>query len=106
MFDASSSKCVNKTVSPVEQQEEYESQRSVLLFLVPRRLLNVRLWSKVTEAIRKSDQAAAQGAKSAVEDRQREIAKKREAAGEVTPDARFFQHVTGDRWMPKLDINK
>lgn len=44
--------------------------------------------------------------KSAVEDRQRELAKKREANGEAAPPARFFVHVAGDRWMPSIDVDR
>lgn len=64
-----------------------------------------RLWTKLTDAIQSTDMHGATAAKSAVEDRQRELAKQREAAGEVPP-SRFFKHVDGDRWMPKLDVDK
>jgi hypothetical protein len=58
----------------------------------------------LTDAILSTDMHGATAAKSAVEDRQRELAKRREAAGEV-PSSRFFKHVEGDRWMPKLDVD-
>lgn len=52
-----------------------------------------RLWSKVTEAIKRNDQDAATDAKSAIEDKQRELAKQREASGE--------------KWAPKyFSLNK
>ena len=64
-----------------------------------------RLWAKLTEAIKNGDMHGATAAKTAVEDKQREKAKKREAAGEGVPEPRFFRHVSGDRWMPKLDLD-
>lgn len=48
----------------------------------------------------------ATAAKSAVEDRQRELARRREFAGEPAHEQRFFKHVAGDKWMPKLDVDK
>jgi hypothetical protein len=47
----------------------------------------------------------ATAAKTSVEDRQRELAKQREASGEKH-QSRFFRNVEGDRWMPKLDLDK
>jgi hypothetical protein len=64
-----------------------------------------RLWAKLTEAIKHDDMHGATAAKSAVEDVQREKARKREAAGQGIPEPRFFRHVAGDRWMPKLDLD-
>ena len=67
--------------------------------------LITRLWAKLTDAIDAADMHGATAAKSAVEDRQRELARQREASGE-TPKARYFNHVEGDRWMPKLDVDQ
>ncbi|WVQ68118.1 uncharacterized protein L199_006324 [Kwoniella botswanensis] len=89
VFDPAKARVVPKNVLPESEQEEYESRR---------------LWTKLTEAIKAADMHGATAAKTTVEDRQRELAKKREAAGEV-PEARFFKHVSGDRWMPKLDVD-
>nr|XP_019011409.1 oxysterol-binding protein family [Kwoniella pini CBS 10737]OCF50190.1 oxysterol-binding protein family [Kwoniella pini CBS 10737] len=89
VFDPSRAKVVPKNVLPESEQEEYESRR---------------LWAKLTDAIKTADMHGATAAKTTVEDRQRELAKKREASGEV-PDSRFFKHVSGDRWMPKLDVD-
>lgn len=60
------------------------------------------MWRNLTEAIRKADMHGATAAKTAVEDRQRQIARERESAGEGLPPSRFFNHVAGDKWMPKL----
>ncbi|WVW85678.1 hypothetical protein I302_107716 [Kwoniella bestiolae CBS 10118] len=89
VFDPTKARVVPKNVLPESEQEEYESRR---------------LWTKLTDAIRSADMHGATAAKTAVEDRQRELAKKREASGEV-PESRFFKHVSGDRWMPKLDVD-
>ncbi|OCF37855.1 oxysterol-binding protein family [Kwoniella heveanensis BCC8398] len=90
VFDPARAKTAPKNVLPESEQEEYESRR---------------LWSKLTDAIRTADMHGATAAKSAVEDHQRELVKKREAAGEGPPESRFFKHVAGDKWMPKLDVN-
>jgi hypothetical protein len=60
-----------------------------------------RLWAKVTEAIKKNDQDAATDAKSAIEDRQREIAKQREHSGE-TWKPRFFT-IRNDEHRPLVE---
>lgn len=90
MFDAKTAKNVPKSVLPEDQQEENESRR---------------LWAHLTGAIKKDDMHGATAAKSAVEDKQREKAKQREASGKGIPEARFFRNVPGDRWMPKLDLD-
>jgi len=72
-----------------------------LLFLSAHSNLDCRLWSHLTEAILSKDMEQATLAKTAVEDAQRDLRKKREESGEVhTP--RFFEIVNG-RWMPKLE---
>jgi len=91
LFDPSQAKIVPKCVLPESEQEENESRR---------------LWSKLTEAIRNADMYGATAAKTAVEDRQREAVKRREAAGESAPEPRFFVHVEGDRWMPKIGVDR
>jgi hypothetical protein len=68
-------------------------------------LIVVRLWAKLTDAIKSTDMHGATAAKSAVEDRQRELARKREMSGESAPPSRFFVHVEGDRWMPKIGVD-
>jgi len=64
-----------------------------------------RLWSKLTEAIKAADMHGATAAKTAVEDRQRELAKRRESSGGGAPEPRFFMHVDGDRWMPRIGVD-
>jgi hypothetical protein len=64
------------------------------------------LWSKLTDAIKSADMHGATAAKTAVEDRQRGLVKQREAAGQSAPEPKFFKNVEGDRWMPKLDVDK
>ncbi|WRT68343.1 uncharacterized protein IL334_005319 [Kwoniella shivajii] len=90
VFDPSRAKVVPKNVLPESEQEEYESRR---------------LWTRLTEAIKTADMHGATAEKTAVEDRQRELVRKREASGESAPESRFFKHVSGDRWMPKLDVD-
>jgi hypothetical protein len=103
MFDAKTAKNVPKSVLPEDQQEENESRRYVVVWS---RTLMRRLWAHLTEAIKRDDMHGATAAKSAVEDKQREKAKQREAAGKGIPEPRFFRNVAGDRWMPKLDLDK
>ena len=64
------------------------------------------LWAKLTDAIDRSDMHGATAAKNEVEERQREKARKREAAGEGLPPPRFFVQVEGDKWMPKIGVDK
>lgn len=68
-------------------------------------LADSRLWSKLTPAIKNADMNAAQAAKSEVEDHQRALRAEREEKGEPAPQPRFFKPV-GDKWFPKLDIDK
>ncbi|KAK4689514.1 hypothetical protein P7C73_g599, partial [Tremellales sp. Uapishka_1] len=89
-FDAATAQVVPKSVLPESEQEENESRR---------------LWSKLTEAVKASDMVAATTAKSAVEDHQRDLVRQREATGAPAPDARFFVHVAGDKWMPKIGVD-
>jgi hypothetical protein len=89
-FDAADATSVAKSVLPEADQEEYESRR---------------LWAPLTEAIKFSDMNAAQAAKSAVEEHQRELRSKREATGEAAPESRFFKPV-GEKWMPRMDVDK
>lgn len=60
----------------------------------------------MTDAIGAADMHGATAAKTAVEDRQRELAKQREASGQKAPPSRFFQLVDGDKWMPKIGVDK
>ena len=68
LFDAENATAVKKSVIPDAEQQENESRR---------------LWARVTEGIKKGDQETAQEAKTAIEDKQRELAKKREETGET-----------------------
>ncbi|WVR07464.1 hypothetical protein IAU60_004506 [Kwoniella sp. DSM 27419] len=90
VFDPAKASTAPKNVLPEAEQEEYESRR---------------LWTKLTEAIRTADMHGATAAKTAVEDHQRELVRKREAAGEGPPESKYFKHVSGDRWMPKIDVD-
>lgn len=74
-------------VAPEEEQEPYESRR---------------LWHRLTLAIEARDMEAATEAKSAVEDAQRELRRRREERGEKFVP-RFFE-LRGGRWEPKLSI--
>jgi hypothetical protein len=44
----------------------------------------------------------ATAAKTSVEERQRQLARDREASGGGIPSSRFFNNVPGDKWMPKI----
>jgi len=76
LFDVTSedAKIAPKFVFPEEEQEPNESRR---------------LWSKLTDAINRKDMEAATDAKNAVEDAQREEARKREEGG-IPHKPRFF----------------
>ncbi|KIJ60085.1 hypothetical protein HYDPIDRAFT_43494 [Hydnomerulius pinastri MD-312] len=74
-------------VKPESEQEPYESRN---------------LWQNLTKAIREKDMEAATEAKSAVEDAQRELRRRREESGEKFVP-RFFEMREG-RWEPKLVI--
>ena len=106
MFDPARANVVPKSVLPESEQEEYESQRLVHLSDTSSSINGSRLWGKLTEAIKAADMHGATAAKSAVEDRQRELARRRGSAGEKAPESRFFVQVEGDRWMPKLRVDK
>jgi hypothetical protein len=43
--------------------------------------------------------------KNIVEERQRDLARKREAEG-TAHENRFFKNVGANKWMPKLDVDK
>jgi oxysterol-binding protein-related protein 8 len=77
LFNAEGAKHTPCQVRPLEEQEERESRR---------------LWAKVTQAIIKRDQNTATEAKSAIEDRQREETRTRDADG-VTWHPRFFKRI-------------
>ncbi|CAE7064611.1 unnamed protein product, partial [Rhizoctonia solani] len=85
-FDAAKENIVEKFVYPEEEQEPNESQR---------------LWTKLTDAIHHKDMEAATDAKSAVENAQREAARKREETG-VKHVPRFFEQNKAGQWVPKI----
>ncbi|KAF9229827.1 Oxysterol-binding protein [Gyrodon lividus] len=76
-----------KFVAPEAEQQPYESRR---------------LWYRLTQAIEAKDMEAATCAKSAVEDAQRELRRRREESGEIFVP-RYFELREG-RWEPKLSI--
>jgi len=77
LFNAHEAKYTPCSVRPLEEQEDRESRK---------------LWNKVTSAIIKRDQPTATEAKSAIEDRQREEARMRDAEG-VAWQPRFFRQL-------------
>ncbi|KDQ17742.1 hypothetical protein BOTBODRAFT_105620 [Botryobasidium botryosum FD-172 SS1] len=89
LFDVTSedAKVAPKFVFPEEEQEPNESRR---------------LWSKLTDAINQKDMEAATDAKNAVEDAQREEARKREESG-VVHQPRFFIQRKG-LWVPNFTL--
>ncbi|KAF8707881.1 Oxysterol-binding protein, partial [Rhizoctonia solani] len=86
LFDAAKENIVEKFVYPEEEQEPNESQR---------------LWTKLTDAIHHKDMEAATDAKSAVENAQREAARKREETG-TKHVPRFFEQNKAGQWVPKI----
>lgn len=60
-----------------------------------------RLWLHLTEAVADKNMERAQEAKSAVEDAQRDLRKKREERGEKHVP-RFFSEGPDGRWLPKI----
>ena len=88
LFDSDSDAGKNvapKWVAPEEEQEPNESRR---------------LWAALTDAIGRKDMDAATDAKTAVENAQREDAKKRDDKHEKHVP-RFFEERNG-RWEPKF----
>ncbi|KAJ1894653.1 Oxysterol-binding protein OBPa [Kickxella alabastrina] len=86
LFDSTKENVVPQTVACVAEQEPNESRN---------------LWKFVTKAIVENDLDAATAQKSVIEERQREEAKRREAAKErFIP--RFFQLETDGFYHPKL----
>jgi hypothetical protein len=79
LFDASKAKETYPSTRPIAEQEERES---------------VRLWEKVTTAIRNKDQNVATEEKSRIEDMQREEAARRADEG-VDWRPRLFRAVQG-----------
>lgn len=59
-----------------------------------------RLWHKLTQAIEAKDMEAATRAKTAVEDAQRDLRRRRDESGEIFVP-RYFE-LRGGRWHPKL----
>ncbi|KAG8220235.1 hypothetical protein J3R82DRAFT_1274 [Butyriboletus roseoflavus] len=76
-----------KYVTPEDEQEPYESRR---------------LWFNLTQAIEARDMEAATRAKTAVEDAQRDLRRRRDESGEIFVP-RYFELRDG-RWHPKLSI--
>lgn len=64
-----------------------------------------RLWANLTTAIKSGDMHGATAEKNIVEERQRDLARKREAEGK-SHELRFFKNVGGNKYMPKLDVDK
>ncbi|KAF8575920.1 Oxysterol-binding protein [Ramaria rubella] len=90
LFDANSGQgnIAPKVVQSESEQEPQESRR---------------LWQHLTEAIGEKNMERAQEAKSAVEDAQRELRKKREENGERHVP-RFFSQGPDGRWLPRIQL--
>ncbi|GAA5832768.1 hypothetical protein JCM11251_005755 [Rhodosporidiobolus azoricus] len=89
LFDAHKATVKQKSVSPEDQQQPFESRR---------------LWSKVTAAIKANDIDAATDAKSAIEDAQREAAREREAKGETFEPKWFKPTGKNGEWRPAFTL--
>ncbi|KZT08937.1 Oxysterol-binding protein [Laetiporus sulphureus 93-53] len=81
-------KIAPKWVAPEDEQEPNESRR---------------LWAKLTQAIVAKDMLAATEAKTAVEESQRELRRRREESGEKFIP-RFFRQDKEGRWVPKITL--
>jgi len=88
LFDAHAAAVTSKVVQPEEEQEPNESRR---------------LWSHVTDAIKKKDLDAATDAKSAIEDSQRESTRLREEKGQKW-SPRFFE-LRDEEYHPKFQLS-
>ena len=86
LFDAHKATIVQKEVIPEEQQEENESRR---------------LWSKVTQAIKEKNLDKATESKSAIEEKQRALAKEREENAEKWEPKFFVQR--GEKYHPRME---
>lgn len=93
---------VTKVVIPESEQEPHESRRFVDFLSSQLHTLtnSFRQWSKLSEAIANKDMDAATAAKTAVEEAQRDRARKREELG-VKYEPHFFKLDKDCRWVPK-----
>lgn len=99
-FDAKTAIAVPKTVIPEEDQEDYESRKYVEAMNRQDDSPSFhRLWSKLTDAIKRRDMEGATDAKTAVEDHQRQLAKERDASGWKP---RFFEEDYDDYRLKAL----
>lgn len=89
LFDAATTKVVQKVCLPEAQQEPNESRR---------------LWAGVTRAIKAADMEAATAEKSKIEETQREKTRAREASGQ-RHQLRFFEPV-GEKYMPNIGVDR
>ncbi|KAJ9115444.1 hypothetical protein QFC22_005202 [Naganishia vaughanmartiniae] len=89
LFDAATTKVVQKLCLPEAQQEPNESRR---------------LWAGVTRAIKAADMEAATAEKSKIEEAQREKTRAREASGQ-RHQLRFFEPV-GEKYMPNIGVDR
>lgn len=87
LFAVEGSTIFPKVVNPESAQEENESRR---------------LWSKVTAAIKAKDLDAATESKTAIEDRQRADAKKREETSEEWKP-KWFKLAKNDQYEPRIE---
>ncbi|KAH9921300.1 Oxysterol-binding protein [Fomitopsis serialis] len=90
LFDAQKDgdKVAPKWVAPEDDQEPNESRR---------------LWQNLTEAILAKDMNAATEAKTAVEESQRELRRRRDESGQQFVP-RFFSQDKDGRWVPKINL--
>ncbi|KAJ9120461.1 hypothetical protein QFC24_005133 [Naganishia onofrii] len=86
LFDAATTKVVQKVCLPEAQQEPNE------------------LWAGVTRAIKAADMEAATAEKSKIEETQREKTRAREASGQ-RHQLRFFEPV-GEKYMPNIGVDR
>ncbi|KAK9455184.1 hypothetical protein V1511DRAFT_337051 [Dipodascopsis uninucleata] len=90
LFDSSKARPMFPKVRPIEEQDELESRR---------------LWKKVTDALARRDHTTATDEKFAIEDRQRQEAKKREEEG-VEWHPRLFKKTNSPlEWIIYKDID-
>jgi len=107
LFDAATTKVVQKVCLPESQQEPNESRRQVVSLLICRSVTNRfrnSLWAGVTRAIKASDMESATAEKSKIEEAQREKVRAREASGQ-RHQLRFFEPV-GEKYMPNIGVDR
>ena len=85
LFNATSARHTPPTVRPLEEQDDWESQK---------------LWYKTVQAVKESNHIAATDEKTKIEDKQRDLTAKRQEQG-IDWEPRYFRKVRGGPGGPE-----